>query len=193
MADDINVTINNLYLYVPNLIPNVETQVMFSEATQNNYKISFDEYYTERRVISDMNNQMDIGTSQQVNSPKFLIGAHQTRARADTANKNNNFAIFDNLNLQKCYVEIDGVRYPRDGVLVNCEQNYYIEQYKDLKLYFKESKGEDLLTPFISYPDMKTKYSIEIIDLRHQPDHITPETFNYSMNIVLVLRMLDFF
>ena len=36
MADYINVTINNLYLYVPNLIPNVETQVMFNEATQNN-------------------------------------------------------------------------------------------------------------------------------------------------------------
>ena len=28
MADDIKVTINNLYLYVPKLIPNVETQVM---------------------------------------------------------------------------------------------------------------------------------------------------------------------
>ena len=37
MADDINVTINNLYLNVPNLIPNVETQVWFNEATQNNY------------------------------------------------------------------------------------------------------------------------------------------------------------
>ena len=37
MADDTNVTINNLYLYVPNLIPNVETRVMFKEATQNNY------------------------------------------------------------------------------------------------------------------------------------------------------------
>ena len=28
---------------------------------------------------------------------------------------------------------------------------------------------------FISYPDMKTKYPIEIIDLRHQSDHITPK------------------
>ena len=138
MADDINVTINNLYLYVPNLIPSVETQVMFNETTQNNYKISFDEWYTERRVISDTMTQMDIGTSQHVNSPKYLIDAHQTRTRADTANKNNNIAIFDNLNLQKYYVEIDSVRYPRDNVLVNYEQNDYIEQYKDLKLFFKE-------------------------------------------------------
>ena len=27
---------------------------------------------------------------------------------------------------------------------------------------------------FISYPDMKTKYPLEILALRHQPDHLTP-------------------
>ena len=175
MVDDKNVTNNNLYLYVSNLIPSVETQVMFNEATQNNYKISFDEWYTERRVISDTITQLDIGTSQQVNSPKYLIGAHQPRTRADTANKNNDFAIFDNLNLRKYYIEIDSVRYPRDSVLVNYEQNDYIEQYKDLKLYFKEYIGKQLISPFISYPDMKTKYPIEIVDLGHQTDHITPK------------------
>ena len=175
MADDINVTINNMYLYVANLIPSLEIQVMFNEATKNNYKISFDEWYTERRVISDMITQLDIGTSQHVNSPKYLIGAHQTRTRADIANKNNNNAIFDNLNLQKYYVEIDSVRYPRNSVLLNYEQNDYIEQYKNSKLFFKEYIGEELMSPFISYPDMKTKYPIEIIDLRHQPDHITPK------------------
>ena len=69
MADDIIVTINNLYLYVPNLIPPVETQLMFNEATQNNYEISLNEWYLERRVISDMIVQQDIGLAQQVNSP----------------------------------------------------------------------------------------------------------------------------
>ena len=128
MADDINVTISSLYLYIPNLIHSVETQVMFNEATQNIYKISFDEWYTERRVISDTITQLDIGTSQQVNSPQYLIGAHQTRTIADTVNKNNNIAIFDNLNLQKYYVEIDSVRYPRDTVLVNYEQNDCFER-----------------------------------------------------------------
>ena len=157
MGDYIYVTVNNLYPYVPNLIPNVETQVTCNEATQNNYKISYDEYFTERRVISDMITQLDIGRSRQVNSPKYLVGAQQTRARADTANKNNNIAIFDYLNLQKYYVVIDGVRYPRDGVPVNYEQNDYIEHYKDLKLFFKEHVGEELMSPFIYYLDIKTK------------------------------------
>ena len=73
MADDKNLTINNLYLFVPSLIPNVETQVIFNEATQNRYKISFDEWYTERRSISDTITLLDIGSSQNVESPKYLI------------------------------------------------------------------------------------------------------------------------
>ena len=81
--------------------------------------------------------QLDIGSSQKVKSPKYLIGAHLTRARADTANKNNNIAVFVNLNFQKFHAEIDGVRYPRDSVLVNYEQNDYIEQYKDLIHFLK--------------------------------------------------------
>ena len=58
---------------------------------------------------------------------------------------------------------------------MNYEQNDYIEQYRDLKLFFKEYFGEELMSPFITYPDMKTKYPIEIINLRHQADHITPK------------------
>ena len=181
MADDINVTISNLYLYEPNLIPSVETQVMFNEATQNNYKISYDEYFTERRLISDQITLLDIGSSQNVQSPKYLIGAHQTRARADTAKKNNKIAIFDHLNLKKYYVESDGIRYPRDSVLVNYEQNDFIDQYRDIKLFFKEYIGEELMTPFISYTDMKAKYLIEVIDLRHQSDHITPKKVQLFM------------
>ena len=141
MADDVNVTINNLYLFLPNLIPSVETQLMFNEATQNNYKISFDEYYTERRVISDMIVQHDIGSAQQVIAPKNLICAHQTKERMDGANKNKNNAIFDHLNLRNYFVEIDSIRYTRDSLLINYVENDYIEQYKNLKLFLKNISG----------------------------------------------------
>ena len=43
MEDDINVTNNDLYMFVPNLITSVETHLMFNEATQKNYKISYDD------------------------------------------------------------------------------------------------------------------------------------------------------
>ena len=44
-------------------------------------------------------------------------------------------------------------------------------------MFFKEYVGEQLVNPFISYPDMKTKNPIKIIDLRHQPDHKTPKKY----------------
>ena len=40
---------------------------------------------------------------------------------------------------------------------------------------------------------MKTKNAIEIIDLRHQRDFITPKKINYFKNMVLILIMLDCF
>ena len=66
-------------------------------------------------------------------------------------------------------------------MLLNYEQNDYFEHYKDLNLFFKEYIGEELLTPFITYTDMKTKYPIEVIDLRHQSDHVTSKKIQLFM------------
>ena len=162
-------------MYIPNLIPSVETQLMFNEATQNNYKISFDEWYTERLIISDLIIQHDIGSAQTLIQPKYLICTHQTNLRTTTPDKKSSIAIFDNLDLRKYFVEIDGQRYPRDSALINYEENDDIQQYKGLKLFFHQFIGEPLLQPLISYTDMKTKYPIGIIDLRYQTDHITPK------------------
>ena len=148
---------------------------MFNEATQNNYKLSYDEWFTKRRIISDTITQLDIGSSQNVQSPKYMIGAHQTRDRIDAPISTKNVSIFDNLDLRKYYIELDGQRYPRDSSLMNYEQNDYIEQYRDLKLLLKEYISEHLMTPLISYPDLKTKYPFEIIDFTQQSDHITPK------------------
>ena len=89
MADDINVTNISLYLYIPNLIPSVETQLLVNEATQSNYKIYFNEWYTERRIISDLLIQHDIGSAQNVIQAKYLICAHQTNLRTTTPDKKN--------------------------------------------------------------------------------------------------------
>ena len=103
---------------------------------------------------------VDIGSAQQVNSPKHLILAHQTKDRFNTSDEKNNIAIFENLDLRKYHVEIDGERYPRYSVLINYEGNDYIEQYEDLKLFFKEYIGEPILNLLISYLGRKTKYYI---------------------------------
>ena len=151
MANYINVTINSLYLSVPTLIPKTETQLMFNESNKNNYTISYDSWYTERRLSTDGNElQVDIGSAQNVNSPIYLIAAFQTLNRVGAHNKNNNIAIFDHVIVKKYFCGIDGYRYPKDAVLTNLPEYDYLDQYRDLKLFYKEYVGEEIKNLFIS-------------------------------------------
>ena len=45
-------------------------------------------------------------------------------------------------------MEIVGVRYLKDGLSINFEANSYLDQYRDLKLFYKEYVGEELLLPY---------------------------------------------
>ena len=74
IPNDINVTIESLFLYVPIFIPNSQTQVMFNEAIMNKYTITFDSWYTERKFSSDGRElQVDISSAQNINTPQYLI------------------------------------------------------------------------------------------------------------------------
>ena len=119
IGDNINVTFNSQYLFVPTYIPDTETQLMCNESIRNNYGIFFDDWFTERRVVSDTITQTDIGSAQSANSPNSLIVSHQTAARLNAPDEGINISRFDNLNVRKYFVEIDSIRYPRDAVLTN--------------------------------------------------------------------------
>ena len=144
--------------------------------SKNNFTLTFDSWYTERKIVTDGGEfQVDIASSQSTNSPKYLIAAHQTEARVGTSNKRNNVSIFDHVDVTKYFVEIDGYRYPKESGITKFSENDYLDQYRDLKSFHKEYLGEELMNPFISYIDMKNKYPIRVIDLRHQIDHISPK------------------
>ena len=161
---------------MPILIPNTETQVMFNESIMNNYTITFDSLYTGRKISNDGKElQVDIGSVQDINSPNYLIGKFQTQNRIGVPNKTNFIAVFDINHVTKYFVEVDGVRYPRDGVSTKFERNSNLDHYRDLKFFYKEYVGEQLLNPYTFYTDMKNLYSIQIIVLRLQVDHITPK------------------
>ena len=180
IGTDINITINSLHLYVPISIPDSQTQVLFNESVMNNYRITFDSWYTEPKISNDGTElQVDIGSAQDINSPKYLMTTFQTQERIGTPNKANNPAVFDTNHVTKYSVEIDGARYPKDGVLTNFEEISFLAQYRDLKLFYKEYVGEELLPPYVSYADMKNFYPIQVTDLRFQVDHITPKKIQF--------------
>ena len=67
ITNDINVTINSLYSYLPILIPNIQTQLMFIESFMKNYTITFDSWYTERKISNDGRElHVDIASAQSI-------------------------------------------------------------------------------------------------------------------------------
>ena len=119
LATDSNVAIDSLYLYIPILILKSQTQVLFKETIMNNYTLTFDSWFTERKISNDGRElQVDIASAQNINSPKNLISAFQTNDRT-TPTKAPNPSIFDTIHIISYFVVIAGVRCPKDGVLTN--------------------------------------------------------------------------
>ena len=102
-----------------------------------------------------MEYQVDIGSAQNVHSPKFLSAIHETAARKGVPNKASKIAVFDNLNLRKVFVEIDRVRSLTDFVSTDSVENDYHDQNRDLNLFYKEYVGEGIMNPLLTYSQEK--------------------------------------
>ena len=57
--------------------------------------------------------------------------------------------------------------------MINYDENNYLHQYRDLKLFYREYVGEFMLSPIITYDKMKKIYIFQTIDLRFQVDRIS--------------------
>ena len=56
---------------------------------------------------TDQIHQVDIGSTQSVNSPKYLICGHQPTARADLPNKRTNISVFDHLDVRTVFCSFE--------------------------------------------------------------------------------------
>ena len=185
--DDVNVTINNISLFIPQIIPSLETQVYFNEATSKMFTFSYESRTTDQKPVDTARKfQIDISSASDIKSPVHLTAAHQLTRRPDLTNPNVklsnnriNNAIFDHAKVRKCYVEIDGVRYPKNPIMINYDENNYLDHYRDLKLFYKEYAGESMLSPIITYNKMKNWYYFRVIGLRLQVDHLSPKKIRF--------------
>ena len=116
---------------------------MFNDSIKNSFTLSFDSWTNDRKTAdTQLEYQIDIGSAQNINSPKYLIVAHQTAARTGVPNKANNIAVFDNVGVRKNPADFDRVRYSKEGVSIDYASNDYFGPYRHLKLFYKEYVGE---------------------------------------------------
>ena len=62
-----------------------------------------------RTVNTDSDYQLDVGSSADIISSKYLIADLQSQARSGPANRANNITIFDHLDIKKYFIEINSV------------------------------------------------------------------------------------
>ena len=111
ICDDIKVIFDNLFLFVQKINPDAQTQIIFNSSIKNSFTSSFDSWSTDRKTVhTNMEYQVDVGSARIINSPNYLIVAHQTADRIGVPNKAENVAVFDNLNVRKYRSDYDGVR-----------------------------------------------------------------------------------
>ena len=113
-------TFDEIFLFVPRIIPDDQTQIVFFDSIKNNFTSSFDSWGTDRKAVdTQLKYQVDNGRAQNFNSPKCLIVAHQTADRIGIPNRANKIAVFCNLNVRKYHIDIDGVKHPRNAIIID--------------------------------------------------------------------------
>ena len=187
----VNVTIKSISQFIPQIIPSPETQVNFNQAMSEWFTSSYESWTTDRKPVDTAKEfQIDISSASVISSPLHLIAAHQLTQRPDPADasrnlSNNRFnnAFFDNAKVRKYYAAKDGVRFP---IMINYDEDIYLDQYRDLKIIYKEYVGEPMLSPIISYDKMKKYYPFQTIDLRFQVDHKSPKKSDFLKNMMII-------
>ena len=78
--NDVNVTIISINLFIPQIIPSPETQVQLNEAISKTFTLSFESWTTDRKPVDTAKEiQVDISSASNINSPLYLIAAHQKK------------------------------------------------------------------------------------------------------------------
>ena len=124
--NDVNVFIKSISLFIPQIIPSPETQYIFNEAISKTLSLSYESWTTDRKPVDTAREfQIDISSASNIKRPLYLIAAHQKTQRAEPANpainlstNRFNIAIFDHVEVRKYYSETDGLRYPKNPVMV---------------------------------------------------------------------------
>ena len=77
-----------IFLFVPILISDAQTQIIFKDSFKTSFILSFDSRSTDRKTIDIQTEyQDDIESAEEINSSNSRIVAHQTAVRVRVPNE----------------------------------------------------------------------------------------------------------
>ena len=108
-------TTNNLLFFVPTILRACETPVLTNSSIKENLHYGLFFWTTDRRVIdTQIEDQFDLRSVHETNSPVFFTKSNQTDVWAAYPIETSNTASVANLNVIIYFVKKDGIRFPTE-------------------------------------------------------------------------------
>ena len=170
------IKINAIEWYVPHYTPSMQQQIILSKQILN--KTPKKLHYPERSVfMKEVNTQniwsFELGTQQGINIPTWIFVVFQQNDRQHDQNLNKD--TFVRLPVISAQVVIRSERYPDSAILLNYEDDDYLQGYGQIKEVFKALTKNDVLQPYITEDDFRSSnegnnfgYNIYVFDIRYQ-------------------------
>ena len=170
------IKINAINWYVPLYTPSMQQQAILSKQTLN--KTPTEVKYPERSVfMKEVNTQnfwtFELGTQECDNIPTWVFVAFQQNDRQHNRNLSND--TFVRLPVTSAQVVIGTELYPNSAILLNYDDDDYIQGYGQIKEAFKALTKDDILKPYITEDDFRSSnegnnfdHNIYSFDIRYQ-------------------------
>ena len=170
------IKINAIEWYVPHYTPSMQQQIILSK--QILIKTPTEINYPERSVfMKQVNTQnfwtFELGTQERIIIPTWIFVAFQQNDRQHDQNLNND--TFVRLPVISAQVVIGTERYPDSAILLNYDDDDYIQGYGQIKKAFRALTKDVILKPFITEDDFRSSnegnnigYNIYAFDIRYQ-------------------------
>ena len=186
---------NAIEWYVPHYTPSMQQQSILSKQILN--KTPTEINYPEGSVfMKEVNTQnfwtFELGTQESINFPTWIFVAFQQNDRQHDQNLNND--TFVRLPVIYAQVVIRTERYPDSAILLNYDDDDYIQGYGQIKEAFRALTKDDILKPYITEDDFRSSnegnnigYNIYAFDIRYQKNFENAQPvkveFKFSENI----------
>ena len=135
--------------------------------------------------MKEVNNQnlwnFELGSQESMNVPIWIINGFQQRDRQDFQNLNN--YSFCKLPVVSAQCIIGTEKYPDAGILLNYDDDDYIQGYSQIKEALRGLTKVDILQPYISDDDFRSSkaavdelgYNFYVFDIRYQQNFIASQ------------------
>jgi len=159
----------------PCVIPSTESkaQLMQIVKEKGSYPLHFSGRSDQHNTISPGVTFFDwrLSITSGIEKPRYILVGFQTDK---IVTQLQNPAVFDHLNLERAYVQLNGMRYPKYDVGVNFAKNQYSILYKMMDDFKREYYGINNLIggSQINLATYKSLYPILVFDVKNQDEQL---------------------